>query len=157
MSHPTSVFAPGPTFQAGPFTDTSFKTSHTLKFGYTELKCVVPFHFDSSPSHLPLLRMDLYEDPGTDTVTALIELPGLAKEDVHVHWNGEQITIGAEIPERDTGGHTICERTVGKLRRRVTTPRGIKEEDIEASLKNGLLTLSFPRTPMLMEKRIVVL
>ncbi|KAK0468792.1 hypothetical protein IW261DRAFT_1612751 [Armillaria novae-zelandiae] len=38
MSHPTSVFAPGPTFQAGPFTDTSFKTSHTLRFGYTEPK-----------------------------------------------------------------------------------------------------------------------
>ncbi|KAK0474436.1 hypothetical protein IW261DRAFT_1610581 [Armillaria novae-zelandiae] len=67
MSYPTSVFAPGPTFQARPFTDTSFKTSHTLKIGYTEPK------------------MDLYEDPNTDTVSAIIKLPSFAKERVYAH------------------------------------------------------------------------
>lgn len=108
MSQSTSSFAPGNTFQAQPYTDSVFKTSHTLKFGYTEPK------------------MDLYEDPDTNTVNAIIELPGLAKEDVYIHWNGDHITIGAEIPERDTSGHTICERTVGRFRRTLTTPRGIK-------------------------------
>ncbi|PBL04243.1 small heat shock protein [Armillaria gallica] len=100
--------------------------------------------------------MDLYEDPDTNTVNAIIELPGLAKEDVHIDWNGDQITIGAEIPERDTSGHTICERTVGRFRRTLTTPRGIKEEDIKASLKNGLLALSLPRAPELVLKRIMI-
>ncbi|KAK0214037.1 HSP20-like chaperone, partial [Armillaria fumosa] len=106
-------------------------------------------------------RMDLYEDPDTDTINAIIELPGLAKEDVHVHWNGEQITVGAEIPERDldTSGYvyTVCERTVGKFRKTLTTPHGIREEDIKASLEKGLLRLSFPRAPVLVQKRIVIL
>ncbi|PBK67744.1 small heat shock protein [Armillaria solidipes] len=100
--------------------------------------------------------MDLYEDPDTKTVNAILELPGLAKEDVYIHWNGDQITIWGSIPERDTSGHTICERTVGRFRRTLTTPRGIKEEDIKASLKNGLLTLSFPRAPELVLKRIMI-
>ncbi|KAK0216773.1 HSP20-like chaperone [Armillaria nabsnona] len=100
--------------------------------------------------------MDLYEDPDTDTVNAIIELPGLAKEDVHIFWNGHRITIGAGIPERDTSGYTICERTVGRFYRMLETPRGIKEEDIKASLKNGLLTLSFPRAPELVMKRIMI-
>ncbi len=70
--------------------------------------------------------MDLYEDPDTNTVNAIIELPGLEKEDVHIDWNGDRITIGAGIPERDTSGYTICERAVGRFHKSLTTPRGIK-------------------------------
>lgn len=68
--------------------------------------------------------MDLYGDPKTDRINVIIELPGLAKEDVHIHWDGRHITIGAEIPERDgdTSGYIVCERTVGKFRRTLTTP-----------------------------------
>ncbi|KAK0432271.1 HSP20-like chaperone [Armillaria borealis] len=101
-------------------------------------------------------KMDLYEDQDTNTVNAIIELPGLAKENVHIDWTGDQIEVWAVIFDWDKSGYTICERHVGMVRRRLTTPRGIKEEDIKASLKNGLLTLSFPITPEPMLKRIMI-
>ncbi len=70
--------------------------------------------------------MDLYEDPDTNTVNAILELPGFAKEDVHINWTGDQIEIRAVILEWNRNGHIICERSVGMFRRTLETPRGIK-------------------------------
>ncbi len=71
--------------------------------------------------------MDLYEDVDTNTVNAIIELPGLAKEDVHIDWSGDQIIVWAKIPERDTSGHTtVCERSVGMFHRTLKILRGIQ-------------------------------
>ncbi|KAK0193402.1 HSP20-like chaperone [Armillaria mellea] len=100
--------------------------------------------------------MDLYEHLETNTVNAIVELPGLEKEDVHIDWTGSEIKIWGETPERDTRDLTICERTVGTFHRTLATPLGIQEEDIIASLKNGLLTLSFPIAPKEMLKMIMI-
>ncbi|KAK0470270.1 HSP20-like chaperone [Desarmillaria tabescens] len=100
--------------------------------------------------------MDVHENIATNIVTAILELPGLDRDDIHIDWHDGWIRTWAEIPERDASGFTVCERNVGMVSRKLRAPRGIKEEDIKASLKNGLLTLTFPRAPETVPKRIVI-
>ncbi|KAG7444767.1 uncharacterized protein BT62DRAFT_899059, partial [Guyanagaster necrorhizus] len=53
--------------------------------------------------------------------------------------------------------YAVRERKYGKFLRTLRLPQGIKEEEIKASLENGLLTVTFPKTaPETMVKKITI-
>ncbi|KAE9400117.1 HSP20-like chaperone [Gymnopus androsaceus JB14] len=94
-------------------------------------------------------RMDLHEDQSKNTVTATFELPGLKKEDVQIDLQNGQLTISGESKissEHEQEGYLIRERGFGKVSRTLKLPQGIKEEDIKASMENGVLTVTFPKS-----------
>ncbi|KAE9401281.1 small heat shock protein [Gymnopus androsaceus JB14] len=94
-------------------------------------------------------RMDLHEDQSKNTVTATFELPGLKKEDVQIDLNNGQLTISGESKissEHEQEGYLIRERGFGKVSRTLKLPQGIKEEEIKASMENGVLTITFPKS-----------
>ena len=93
--------------------------------------------------------MDLHENKETNTVTATFELPGLKKEDVQIDIQDGRLTISAETKissEHDQDGYAVRERRFGKLSRTLRLPQGVNEEDIKASLENGVLAVSFPKS-----------
>ncbi|OSD03653.1 HSP20-like chaperone [Trametes coccinea BRFM310] len=105
-------------------------------------------------------RMDLHEDQEKNLVTATFELPGLTKENVQIDVKDNVLSVSGESTlssERDEKGYTVRERRFGKFSRSLPLPQGIKPEEIKASMNNGVLTVTFPRTtPELAPKRITI-
>ncbi|KAI5899692.1 HSP20-like chaperone [Schizophyllum commune H4-8] len=105
-------------------------------------------------------RMDLHEDAEKNVVTATFEFPGVKKEDVQVDVHNGRLTVGAETKlaeDREENGYAVRERRYGKWSRTLQLPTGVKEEDIKASMENGVLTVTFPKTsPQEAPKKIAV-
>jgi len=73
--------------------------------------------------------MDLCENEQDNAVTAIFELPGLTKEDVHVNVRNNWLTVSGESSDEDISTYSICERKHGKFMRTLQLPQGIKVID----------------------------
>ncbi|KAG5653454.1 hypothetical protein H0H81_000343 [Sphagnurus paluster] len=94
-------------------------------------------------------RMDLHENAESNRVTATFELPGLKKEDVNIDLRDGHLTISAETKlseEHERSGYAVRERRFGKVSRTLQLPQGVKDEEIKATMENGVLTVTFPKT-----------
>ena len=92
-------------------------------------------------------RVDIKEANNHYEITA--ELPGVAKEDIHVHVKDGVLTLEAETSKEDKeekDGKVIRqERRYGKYMRSFNLGTDIQEEDIKASFKDGVLKLEAPK------------
>ncbi|KAH9856433.1 HSP20-like chaperone [Lenzites betulinus] len=105
-------------------------------------------------------RMDLHEDQEKNLVTATFELPGLTKENVQLDVKDNVLTVAGESTlstERDEKGYSVRERRFGKFSRSLPLPQGVKPEEVKATMGDGVLTITFPRTtPELAPKKIAI-
>lgn len=72
-------------------------------------------------------RLDLHENPETNTVTATFELPGLKKEDVQIDVQNNRLTVSGETKissEHKEEGYVMRERRYGKFSRTLPLPVG---------------------------------
>lgn len=93
-------------------------------------------------------RMDLHEDPSTNTVTATFEFPGLSKDEISIDVHDGRLTVSAESKiseEHEKDGYAVRERRYGKFARTLQLPRGVNDEEIKASTLDGVLTVTFPK------------
>lgn len=79
-----------------------------------------------------------------------LELPGYQKEDVHAQLKDGYLIIQAQRSsnqeQTDDNGHYIRrERFSGSCQRSFYVGKQVKEEDIVASFKDGVLTLRIPK------------
>ncbi|KAF4615128.1 hypothetical protein D9613_003150 [Agrocybe pediades] len=106
-------------------------------------------------------RMDLHEDSNKNVVRATFELPGLKKEDVNIDVSNNRLTISGESKisdQHEEKGYVVKERRYGKFSRTLNLPPGVKDEQIKAELKDGLLTVTFPKagSPEQQTKKITI-
>ncbi len=100
-------------------------------------------------------RVDIKENKTNYKIVA--ELPGLEKDDVKVEVNDHILTIEGEKKEEKEekeDGYYRVERSYGSFHRSFGLPEDIKEEKIEAGFKNGVLTLTIPRSKEQKAKQI---
>ena len=86
------------------------------------------------------------------------ELPGLKKEDVFVSIENNVLTIrGEKKAERNGEGKYFTERYYGAFERQIPL-YNVQEDKAEASFKNGVLTVSLPKSDKPREgvKRIAI-
>ena len=92
-------------------------------------------------------RVDIKEADGHYEITA--ELPGVARDDIHVHVRDGILTLEAETSQEDKeeeeGKVIRQERRYGKYMRSFNLGQDIKEADIKASFKDGVLRLEAPK------------
>jgi len=103
-------------------------------------------------------RIDVHESADANVVTANVELPGLKKEDIHIDIHNNRLTISGEVTQTsdlDKDGYTVKERRFGKFSRSLSLPLSTKAEDVKASLNDGILTVTFPKTSAEQEARRV--
>jgi len=107
-------------------------------------------------------RLDLHEDAEKNVIIATFEFPGLSKDEVQINFQNGKLTVSAETKttksehNADTG-YTLNERLHGKFSRTLQLPQGVQNEQIKATMENGLLTVTFPKTlPELAPKKIVI-
>lgn len=92
-------------------------------------------------------RVDVRDAQDHFEITA--ELPGVKREDIHVHVADGILTLEAESSEEDKEereGRVIRqERRYGKFRRSFNLGGDVSEEDIKASFTDGVLKLEAPK------------
>ena len=88
-----------------------------------------------------------------------VELPGLSEKDVEVKLDNNLLTISSskeDKKEEKKNGYIMRERRSSSFARSFVLPEGIDREKISAEFKNGILNLSFPKTPAAKPKMIEV-
>jgi HSP20 family protein len=87
------------------------------------------------------------------------ELPGFSLEDLDVTVDGAQVVLrGERKPVENVSGATVHkrERWYGKFERRLEFPVELDAGNAEATMKNGVLSLTLPKTPAAAPKKIVI-
>ncbi|MDE0024309.1 MAG: Hsp20/alpha crystallin family protein [Spirochaetaceae bacterium] len=87
------------------------------------------------------------------------ELPGLTEKDFTVNVEHNLLTIASRQEtneEREEGGYVIRERRSGAFRRSFTLPEDVDADAISATFKDGLLTLTVPKTAKAQARQIAV-
>src|SRR5256886_7932407 len=101
--------------------------------------------------------LDLYQN--NDNVIAVVELPGLRKEDIEISLHDGTLTIGGERKsETNANGEnaTRTERFTGKFRRSITLPTRVDANKVNATYKDGVLTVTLPKVEEAKPKQIQV-
>jgi len=117
-------------------------------------------------------RLDMHENVD-GTITATLEVPGLKREDISIELHDDCLTVsgerssplGTEKPDETTkdisaegekyeethnpstpsSSYITRERPYGTFSRAISIPKGTKAESINASVADGLLTITFPK------------
>ncbi len=87
------------------------------------------------------------------------ELPGLTEKDFTVNVEHNLLTIASQSEqesERDEHGYVIRERRSGTFKRSFALPQDVDPEQISASFRDGLLTVTVPKTATAQRKQIAV-
>jgi len=95
---------------------------------------------------------------GDDALVVSAELPGMTDKDVQVEIANGVLTIRGEKKSEHKGeGRYFTERSYGSFERQIAL-ENVQEDKAEASFKNGVLTISLPKSEGAREsvKRIAI-
>ena len=101
--------------------------------------------------------VDIYQT--ADGITLKMELAGVNKEDVAVEVKDNVLTLKGERlldPEIKDEHYYRKERSFGKFLRTFTLQESISPDQVKASFKNGILTISVPRLTAEKAKQVSV-
>lgn len=101
-----------------------------------------------SKKEVNLMKTDVKEKDGNYILE--IDVPGYSKDDIKIELENGYLTVTAEKEENkdeeNKKTHYIHkERFYGKCSRSYYAGDNVKEEDIKATFKNGILTIAFPK------------
>src|SRR6188508_1993302 len=84
--------------------------------------------------------LDLYQT--NDDVVAVVELPGMRKEEIEISLHDGVLTISGERKDEAADGDKAArtERFVGKFRRSISLPSRVDVNNVKATYKDGMLT-----------------
>jgi HSP20 family protein len=103
-------------------------------------------------------RVDVFENDKEYRVLA--DLPGVAKDDIHIAVDRDLLTISAEVRKdalSKAGERLIrSERFIGNLRRSFSLGADVDPEKVVAHYENGVLMLTLPKKVPGSVKRIMV-
>ena len=102
-------------------------------------------------------RVDVMEQKDSYIIKA--EMPGVNKDDVRITLHENVLSIRGEKKqekeEKDVNYHRI-ERSYGTFERQFALPTGVKSDKIDASYKDGILTVTLPKVEEAKPKEIEV-
>ena len=109
---------------------------------------------NDAPALVP--PVDIVEDGNGITLKA--DLPGVSKESLSIQVDGETLTVEGAVAlgESKELRALYAEVRVARYRRSFALGRDLDTERIEASMKNGVLTLRVPKREQAKPRRIAV-
>jgi HSP20 family protein len=94
-----------------------------------------------------------------DGFTLHVELPGIAPDQVEVSIEENVLTIAGErefYSDKTTEGFRRVERRFGRFHRAVRLPDRVDPDQVAASYKDGLLTITVPKAESAKPRRIQI-
>jgi HSP20 family molecular chaperone IbpA len=103
-----------------------------------------------------LPAVDVYEDEGG--ITLLADMPGVPREQLELKVEGDALSIEGGVRQLTPDGleAVYAEVRVPRYRRTFTLSRELDSSRIDASLKDGVLTLRIPKQAHAQPRRIEV-
>jgi len=101
--------------------------------------------------------LDVYQTPNEVVVKAAV--PGLKPEDLTIDITGETLTIKGEHKAQEEvkkEDYLYQERRYGAFSRSVLLPSGLKPDKAEATIEDGVLTITIPKAEEVKPKTIKV-
>lgn len=119
---------------------------------------VRPVEYGNSTTEAPQMKVDVKEVADAYQVHA--ELPGIKKEDIHVHIDGPVVSISAERKQSCDvkEGERILrtERYFGQVSRTFQLGQDLDESRASARFNDGVLELSLPKKTAAQSRRLVI-
>jgi HSP20 family protein len=110
-------------------------------------KGVFPPMWMETENMAPMIKLDVEE--GDDRYLVKADIPGVAKDDIHVDVDGNQVTIAAEVrrekKDEKEGKVLRSERYYGTMTRAFTLPMDVEFAKAEAKYADGVLKLTLPK------------
>jgi HSP20 family protein len=103
------------------------------------------------------LALDMYETDEAFVVKAAA--PGMKPEDIEVHISNNVLTIRGEIKEEEKvegARYHRMERRYGRFERSVALPARVETDKVQATLKDGILTIQIPKAEEVKPKKVTV-
>ncbi len=101
--------------------------------------------------------LDVYEEK--DNFVVNVELPGMKKEDITVSFQEGALSISgerkSETKHEETEVHR-SERFFGRFQRVITLPTAVAADKVKAQYKDGILTITLPKSEEAKPKQIDV-
>jgi HSP20 family protein len=92
-----------------------------------------------------------------DAYLVELELPGVKRDDVTVEFGGGELTVTGQVKERERVGFLRSRtRQVGRFEYRVDLPAEVDEDNVTASLADGVLTVRVPKTERARQRKIPI-
>ncbi|HQN18696.1 MAG TPA: Hsp20/alpha crystallin family protein [Syntrophobacteraceae bacterium] len=105
------------------------------------------------PSYVP--AVDIYESP--EAITLVADMPGVGPGSVLIDVHNNQLTLrGTVSMEGGKERLLLQEYGVGDYVREFTLGKAIDQSKIEATMKNGVLTLTLPKAEAIKPRKIAV-
>ena len=101
--------------------------------------------------------INVYEEKDNFVVEA--ELPGMKKDEIHIYMSGDNLNItGQRSEEREEKRREAyrSERYFGRFHRMIPLPVTVKADAIEARYRDGILTVTCPKTEEARAKQVEV-
>lgn len=118
---------------------------------------VRPVEF-GAPAEAPSVKIDVKEQDKAYVVHA--ELPGIKKEDIHVHIDGPTVSISAERKQEKEvkEGERVLriERSFGKVSRSFQLGQDIDDGAATARFTDGVLELTLPKKAAIKARRLAI-
>jgi HSP20 family protein len=106
--------------------------------------------FSSNDQMLAGTRMPDVDVKDTgNAIEVKAELPGVNEEDIELSISDGALVIRGEKREERTKedqGYVLRERAFGRVERAVPLPEGVDPDGAQASFRNGVLTVTIPKT-----------
>ncbi|MBS0346992.1 MAG: Hsp20/alpha crystallin family protein [Proteobacteria bacterium] len=119
---------------------------------------VRPVEYAGAPVEAPQMRVDVKE--ANDAYQVHAELPGIKKEDIHVHIDGPVVSISAERKQEKEvkEGERVLrtERYFGEVSRSFQLGADVDEAKATAKFSDGVLELTLPKKAPAQSKRLVI-
>lgn len=82
------------------------------------------------------------------------EIPGMSEKDVELTLDDGVLSIrGEKKSQNEDKDRGYSERWYGRFERRIALPAGVEEEKAEASFRDGVLTVTLPKSPEVASRR----
>jgi HSP20 family protein len=116
------------------------------------------FQADWNGDRLPAVpAADLFETD--DALTIRMDMPGMKAEEINVEVSGNTVRVSGEHKEeKEEKGKTWhrIERRSGTFARAITLPASVKDDKVSAECKDGVLTITLPKTESAKTHRVTV-
>jgi HSP20 family protein len=95
----------------------------------------------------------------SDSYLVTAEIPGMQKEDLEIKIEGDTLTLKGErkpVEVGETASYHRRERATGIFQRSLTLPGKLDAENVKATYKDGVLTVSLKKSAAALPKQIEI-
>jgi len=110
-----------------------------------------PVEGEAERPWLPIAEIDEVDD----AYLARLEMPGISPEDIEISINGRELCVNGEVQKEEGSSNALRVRS-GRFHFHTSLPSDVDQEDVDASMDEGILTLRIPKAKQGQGRRIEV-